>query len=325
MSARRAGPRAAGRAASRALAKPPRLRPNDRIEIVAPSGPVNATMVRAGARLLEAAGFRVRFARHVWDRRGHLAGSDEARADDLNRALRNPDVRCVLMARGGYGAMRVAPMVDWVAMRRDPKIYAGFSDATYFHAGFAIRSGVRTLHGPNAQGFGSRSAAELKRWLAWVTTPRPSLAFRTLRAPRRLAGPARRATGRVMGGNLVLLHYAALMGLLPSLRGSILFLEEVNEAPYRVDGLLASLRSAGRLRGVRGVALGGFTNCVPQPGHHELPLETVLRDHLAPLAIPVRRGILSGHGVRNIPFPLGARAALDPRAGALVFEEGLVS
>jgi muramoyltetrapeptide carboxypeptidase len=286
---------------------------------------VKRTLVLAGARRLEEAGYRVTFGRHVFDRRGHLAGRDEARAADVNRALRNPDVRCVLMARGGYGAMRAAPAIDWDAMRRDPKIYAGFSDATYFHAGFALRAGVRTLHGPNAQGFGDRSAREIPRWLAWATTPRPSLAHRTLRAPVRLAGSARRVTGRVLGGNLVLVHFAAMAGLLPSLLGRLLFLEEVNEAPYRIDGLLVSLIQAGHLRGLRGIALGGFTNCVPQKGHKELPLETVLKDHLAPFGVPVARGLRAGHGDRNTPFPLGARATLDTRAKTLIFDEGLVS
>jgi muramoyltetrapeptide carboxypeptidase len=309
----------------RSLVAPPRLRPGDRIELVAPSGPVKRALVLAGARRLREAGYRVTFGRHVFDRRGHLAGRDEARAGDVNRALRNPDVRCVLMARGGYGAMRAAPAIDWEAMRRDPKIYAGFSDATYFHSGFALRSGVRTLHGPNAQGFGDRSSRELPRWLAWGTTPRPSLAERTVRVAARLAGPAHPVSGRVVGGNLVLVHYAAMAGLLPPLRGCLLFLEEVNEAPYRVDGLLTSLLHAGALRGVRGVVLGGFTNCVPQKGHKELPLWTVLEDHLAPLGIPVLRGAPAGHGGRNVPFPLGARATLDPRARSLVFDEGLVS
>jgi muramoyltetrapeptide carboxypeptidase len=306
-------------------AAPPRLERGGRIEIVAPSGPVNRRLVLAGARRLEEAGFRVTFGRHVFDRRGHLAGRDEARAEDVNRALRNPAVRCVLMARGGYGAMRAAPLIDWDAMRRDPKIYAGFSDATYFHAAFALLSGVRTLHGPNAQGFGDRSAVELKRWIAWVTEPKPSLEERTLRVPRRLSGPSRPVTGRLLGGNLFLIHYAAMTGLLPSVRGALLFLEEVNEPPYRIDGLLASLRLACALDGARGILLGGFTGCRPQKGHRELPLETVLQDHLGRLGIPVGRGILAGHGRRNIPFPLGAEATFDPRQGSLVLEEGLVS
>ncbi len=312
--------------ARRATIAPPRLRRGDRIELIAPSGTVNRRLALRGARRLVEAGFRVTLGRHLFDRRGHLAGADRARADDLNRAFRNPDVRCVLMARGGYGVLRIGADVDWDAARRDPKIYAGFSDATYLHLGLARHANLRTLHGPNAQGFGGRSIRELKRWIEWVTSPRPDDRWRILPARGRLEGTKGGAiSGRVVGGNLVLLHYAAMTNLTPSLRGSILFLEEVNEAPYRVDGLLAALQASGALAGIRGVAIGGFTNCVPQTGHRELPLRTVLRDHLAPLGVPVLMGIPAGHGGRNAPFPLGARATLDPRKSAVVFDEGLVS
>ncbi|HTK69963.1 MAG TPA: LD-carboxypeptidase, partial [Candidatus Eisenbacteria bacterium] len=102
-------------------------------------------------------------------------------------------------------------------------------------------------------------------------------------------------------------------------------LEEVNEPPYKVDGMLTHLGLAGALRGVRGVALGDFTKCVPRPHRRELPLREVLADHLEPLGGPILTGIRAGHGPRNVPLPLGARAVLDPRQGALIYEEGLVS
>lgn len=302
---------------------PPRLRPGDRVGIVAPSGPVRADALAKGVRALESAGFRVVMGRHVGDRRGHLAGSDAARAADFNRMLRDPDIRCVLMARGGYGALRIASSVDWAAMRRDPKVFAGFSDATLFHLGFALRAGVRTLHGPNVAGLGSGRAGELRRWLAWTTDPRPAAVVRTYAAAGRIAGPSGASSGRVLGGNLVLAHYAATSGLLPALRGRLLFLEEVNEPPYKIDGMLASLRNGGWLRGVRGVALGAFTKCVPRPGRRELPVATVLREHLAELGVPVWRGIRAGHGRVNLPLPFGARATLA--RGKLTYDEGLVS
>ena len=302
---------------------PPRLRAGDRIGIVAPSGPVRARDLRAGTRALESAGFRVVMGRHVGDRRGHLAGSDAARVSDLNRMLRDPDIRCVLMARGGYGTLRIALQVDWGAMRRDPKIFAGFSDATLLHLGFSSRSGVRTLHGPNLAGLGAGRGGELRRWLAWTTMPRPDAKAREYGAPLRAAGPGGSVTGRVLGGNLVILHYAAAAGFLPSLRGRLLFLEEVNEPPYKIDGLLASLRTGGWLRGVRGVLLGDFTKCVARPGRRELPVATVLRDHLGALAAPAWRGIRAGHGKRNLPLPLGVVATLA--RGRLTYEEGLVS
>ena len=304
---------------------PPRLRPGDRIGIVAPSGPVLRRYVVAGLRVLEAEGFRPCLGRHLYDRRGHLAGTDAARAEDLNRMLRDPEIRCVLMARGGYGAMRIAEEVDWGAMRRDPKIFAGYSDATFLHLGFQARSGVRTLHGPNLHGLGFGRRGEITRWLSWLTDPRPAPGIRELAVPRRIGSPRTTASGRVLGGNLALVHHAACTPFLPSLRGAILFVEEVNEPPYKIDAMLTHLLLAGVMRGVRGVALGDFIHCVPKPRHRELRLSQVLRDHLGGLGVPAQGGMRAGHGRRNLPLPLGARATLDPRRGRLVFQEGLVA
>jgi len=304
---------------------PPRLRPGDRIGVVAPSGPVLRRYVVAGLRVLENAGYRPRLARHLYDRRGHLAGTDAARADDLNRMLRDPDIRCVLMARGGYGAMRIATEVDWGAMRRDPKIFAGYSDATFLHLGFQARSGVRTLHGPNLHGLGFGRRTEIVRWLEWLRDPLPGARIRELAAPLRFAAHGARISGRVLGGNLALVHHAACTRYMPSLRGAILFFEEVNEPPYKIDAMLTHIALAGSLKGVRGMALGSFINCVPKPKHRELTLAQVLRDHIGGLGVPALGGIKAGHGRRNLPLPLGARATLDPRRGRLIFEEGLVA
>jgi len=110
---------------------------------------------------------------------------------------------------------------------------------------------------------------------------------------------------------------------LPPLRGRLLFLEEVNEPPYKVDGMLAALRNGGWLKGLKGVALGDFTKCVARPGRRELPVTLVLRDHLGLLKIPTWQGIRAGHGKLNLPLPLGALATLA--RGRLMYEEGLVS
>jgi len=307
------------------LIAPPRLRPGDRIGIVAPSGPVLRGYVRNGAKVLESAGFRVELARHLFERRGHLAGPDRQRSDDLNRMLRDPDVRCVLMARGGYGAMRIADDVDWGAMRRDPKIFAGFSDATFLHLGFASESKVRTLHGPNLHGLALRRKPELDRWFAWVTQPSPPERIRSFHAPAHIAGDGKAVQGTVLGGNLALVDYAVGTDVMPSFRNAILFLEEVNEPPYKVDGMLCHLRLSRALRGLRGVMLGDFYRCAPRPRHRELPLRQVLADHFGALGVPAVGGIRAGHARRNLALPLGAQAVLDPRRGRVVFQEGLTS
>ena len=310
------------RSSARVIA-PPRLRPGDRIGVVAPSGPVLPRALVSGARVLEEAGFRIVFGRHVRDRRGHLAGADRTRLDDLNRMLRDPDIRCILMARGGYGAMRLVSGIDWDAMRRDPKLFAGFSDATILHLGMARHAGVRTLHGPHLHGMGAKRGTEIPRFLAWVTQPMPPEHVRTFAAPRRVDGARGAVSGCVLGGNLALVHYAASSRLLPSLRGRILFLEEVNEPPYKVDGMLCALREGGWLEGVRGVVLGDFTRCLPRKGYRELRLRQVLADHLKPLKVPAWSGLCAGHGARNYPVPFGAKATLA--AGRLVYTEGVVS
>lgn len=307
------------------MTRPPRLRPGDHIGIVAPSGPVLRRYVVAGLKVLESAGYRPRLARHLYERRGHLAGTDARRAEDLNRMLRDPDIRCVLMARGGFGAMRIASDVDWGAMRRDPKIFAGYSDATFLHLAFQARSGVRTLHGPNLHGLGFGRAGEIRRWLSWLSSPLPPDGVRELSAPLRLGTRRAEVTGRVLGGNLALVHHAACTPYLPSLRGAILFFEEVNEPPYKIDAMLTHIALAGSLRGLRGMALGSFINCVPKPRHKELKLGQVLQDHIGVLGVPALGGVKAGHGRRNWPLPLGARATLDMRRGRLVFEEGLVA
>ena len=138
--------------------------------------------------------------------------------------------------------------------------------------------------------------------------------------------PGRREVrGRVYGGNLMLLQCAIGTGLLPSLRGALLILEEVGESPYRIDRMLTHLAQSGSFRGLRGVATGSFKGCVHRKGYPELPLGTVLRDRLGVLGVPALAGLAVGHGARNLPFPHGARATLDPRRRAIVFEEGLVS
>ena len=138
-------------------------------------------------------------------------------------------------------------------------------------------------------------------------------------------GGGGKARGRVYGGNLVLVHYATGTRFMPDLGRAILFLEEVAEEPYKIDGMLSRLTLEGTLRRLRGVVLGSFTACVPKRGRRELPTPVVLRDHLARLGIPVLSGIPAGHGKRNRPVPLGALATLDARRRVLRFEEGLVS
>lgn len=294
----------------------PRLRPGGRIGVVALSGPVRRARVRRGVSLLRAAGYRVSLGRHLFARRGYLAGPDEARAGDLNSMLRDPKIDAVLFARGGYGALRALARVDWEALRRRPKLLVGFSDVTAVHAAARALAGVPGLHGPTASTLGEPARYHAPSFWAGL---RGDLGRMSVRLPRPGVVVAGEARGEIAGGCLSLLASLAGTAYEPDLRGRILFWEDVNEEPFRIDRMLQQLRLGGMLRGVRGVVVGKLTNCRPKgPSLRE---REILEDVFAPLGVPVVRGVPAGHCPRARSLPLGVQARLDTRRGLLSFEE----
>ncbi|MFI8192753.1 LD-carboxypeptidase [Streptomyces sp. NPDC085946] len=299
------------------LLRPPRLAPGARVAVVAPSGPVPAERLEAGLDVLRGWDLDPVVAPHVLDRHArfpYLAGADADRAADLENAWCDPSVDAVLCARGGYGAQRVADLLDWEAMRAaGPKVFVGFSDITALHEAFAVRLGLVTLHGPMAAGVDFLKDARAQDHLrATLFAPET---VRTLAAGHALV-PGR-ARGVTLGGCLSLL--AADLGTpyaRPGARGGLLCLEDVGEEPYRLDRSLTQLLRAGRLDGVRGVLLGSWERCSP----HE-QVRALFADRLGGLGVPVVEEAGFGHceGARTVPF--GMAAELDADAGTLTLDE----
>lgn len=247
--------------------------------------------------------YRVRFDWEIFSRNGFLAGNDDRRLAELNAALRDREPAAILAARGGYGLNRIAHAADWGALRRRPKWIVGFSDATAMHVE-AARVGVASVHGANVAGLGRAWAPHRSEWVAALEQPS---------TPRRF-GPldvwvSGRARGVLFGGNLTLLQTCLAAGRLRVPPSAILVLEDVSEAPYRLDRMLVSMRVAGALDGVAGVAVGEMTHCFP--GRHGVPAESVLREALEPLGVPVVAGLPVGHGFANATLPFGLEAVID--------------
>lgn len=292
------------------LTFPPALRAGDLVAVVAPSSPVRSEQLARAVDLVESWGLHVQVGDHVLDQHHHglLAGTDQARADDVMRAWLDDDVRAICCARGGYGASRVLPLLDWNAMAAArPTWLVGASDVTALHAAVATRLSLATLHGPMVaaevlvgDGPDARSREVLPRTLIRPETGAvhgsPSWVWN--RAP---------ATGRLVGGNLSLLASLVGTGWLPPADGAIVFLEDVNEAAYRVDRLLTQLLQSGWLEAVAGFALGSFSKC----GSPE-QLRGVLGDRLAALGKPTIGGLPLGHGRPQESLVLGAWGDLDP-------------
>lgn len=282
------------------------MRPGDTVAIVSPSGPPNAVRLRDGVQALEALGLKVVLGENVLARQalGYLAGSDEARAADLQAAWCDPAVSAVFCSRGGYGAARLLGLLDFDAMRAaGPKTLVGSSDITALHHAFGVELGVATLHGPMPAC--ATFAGEPATWehlrAALFGEPLPVRGSKVL-APGR-------ATGVVAGGNVSLLASLCGTRYQPAFAGKIVFLEEIAEEPYRLDRMLTQLLQSGAFDGAAGFALGSWEECGdPYP---------VLLDRLLPLGVPVLAGLPVGHGSPQLSVWLGALGVIDTESCSL--------
>lgn len=297
------------------------LRAGDTVMLVSPSGPTRPERVARGIELLTGWGLRPMLAPNAYARQGYLAGADVLRAADLNTAFADPEVRGVLCTRGGYGAQRVVDAIDMAAVRRDPKVVAGFSDITGLQLALWRGARLATVHGPG---------------VAWLEERTPPLSAESLRAALMSTDPVvvkrieseqtapvtvpGAASGTLIGGNLSLLASSVGTPDMPDLTGAIVLLEDVDEAPYRVDRMLTHLRRAGALAGIAGVAVGQFTNCADD---WPVSVVEVLLDRLGDLGVPVLGGLPIGHGYGQLTVPVGVPATMDAAAGTLIVEPGV--
>jgi muramoyltetrapeptide carboxypeptidase len=298
------------------------LRPGDAVMLVSPAGPLRPDRVARGIELFTGWGLRVLAAPHAYDRTGYLAGPDRDRLADLNLALRDPQVRAVVCTRGGYGSQRIVDGIDLAAVRADPKLVVGFSDITAVQLALWRGARLATVHGPGAAWLDQRTgpgAAEGLRRVLTTTEPvlvhaRDGEETSPVRLPGRSTGPV---AGTLLGGNLSLLTASIGTPDAPDLTGAILLLEEVAEAPYKVDRMLTHLHRSGALAGVAGIAVGQFTDCADD---WPVSIVDVLVERLAPVGVPVLGGLPFGHGQDQISVPVGVPARLDLTAGTLLVD-----
>ena len=288
--------------------RPRALGRGDLLGICAPAAAVDAERLRRGAARLEEMGFRVRLGSAVGERRLFTAGSVERRVADLHAFFGDDEVAAVVCARGGAGSGWLLPHLDAELLRAHPKPFLGYSDATYLHLLFN-RLRVVTFHGPMVAEEFPDGRYDEASWRAALHAGEAPYAS----APGDLF-PLRdgEVEGRLLGGCLSILAAAAgtPWALRPDAAGTLLFLEDVDERPYRVDRLLLQLRSSGAFEGVRGVVFGDMKGCNP-PATADFTLEDVIRESLSGLEIPIALGLSSGHASGpGVTLPLGVRARL---------------
>ena len=302
------------------LSRPAPLRNGDTIGVVAPSyAPTPDWLVR-GAKVMEEAGFKVILEAEVERERRFHHHEDEQRAENLMKMWRNPDVKAVVAATGGYGAVRVIPYLDPDVFRRNPKIFVGYSDITALHLWLMRRAQLRVFHGPTLDDLFWAGQQTVDSLLAAMTRPQPQITLggSTVRAVR----PGR-AVGRLTGGNLSLVQQTIGTPYEIDTRDSILFLEETRDPMSFVDERLVHLRSAGLLRDVRGIVFGHLSldRC------EEDEFEDFLLDLLYDFDGPILMDFPAGHEAPNLTLPLGTEMELvtDASTGSLSYCEDALS
>ena len=293
---------------------PPVLAPGDRIGVAAPGGPVRSESLETGIGYLAARGYVAVRGRHLGSRHGYLAGTDRERLEDLNGLLADPTLRAIWFARGGYGSARIVSGLALPGLRKRPKALIGYSDVTVIQAAAWRRLGLVTFYGPLVSELGDPAAFdETSLWDALQGRARGH-ALEASGVLRPGAGE-----GPLVGGCLSLLVSLVGTPYEPRTEGAILFWEEVNEEPYRIDRMLGHLKLAGRLRRLKGMIVGRPVGCRAQDPANDLPLADILKTHLEGTDYPVVLDFPAGHGPGKMTLPLGRRVRLDTRRGTVTF------
>lgn len=298
------------------IIKPPRLKRGDTIGMISPASTLPPSVSYDKIiQKIQAMGFRVQegsSARKVY---GGLGGRDEVRAKDLNAMFYNPEINAILPFRGGWGSNRMLHLIDFDTIKSNPKPLIGYSDITSLLLSIYAKTGLVTFHGPFGKSIWNDFTTRhfqlmlMQNGLGKLQNPADAdVNVQTIRPGT--------STGTLLGGNLTVL--TSMMGseYLPDWEGSILFLEDIGEEPYRIDRMLTQLKLNGILKKINGFIFGRCTNC-ESTGGKSLSMEQILTDHIKPLRVPAFYGSMIGHIDRMFTLPIGVRAEMNAEAGSI--------
>lgn len=313
------------------IIKPKRLKVGDTLGVIAPSSALPEKTVTRAIENLTNLGFKIKLGKNVRAQNGYLAGTDTQRLEDLHWAFSDPDVDAVWCIRGGYGATRLLPNVDFKLIKKNPKIFIGYSDITALHVAIFQKTGLVTFHGP----VGTSDYTDFTKPNVWNLLTNPTPQYQLINAEINAKNEsnlfktevitAGKCRGQLIGGNLSLL--SAMDGTpfaLDNLKGKILFMEDIDERPYRVDRMLTQMLQSHDLSKLAGIALGIFEGCNPKTDENSLSLMDCLKDRLGNLGIPVIYGLSFGHISNQYTLPVGIEVDMDTETGILTLLDSAV-
>ena len=294
------------------IIRPPRLLPGGIIGIAAPASPFDRVLFEQGRAVIESRGYETRCPDGVHARERYFAGGDRLRAELLGRLFADPEVGAIVCARGGFGSMRTLAHLDFDQIRRYPKVLVGFSDITALLNVLGERCGLVGFHGPVVTSLAETEAQTVDSLFSAIS----SEAVVDLSAKDGRTLSPGRVTAPLAGGNLTTLCHLTGTQFTPSFAGKILLLEDINEAPYRIDRMLSQMRMAGCFDDLAGLVLGAFSGC-----GSEDDLRAIIEDIFGNMGVPILSGLDVGHSPVNLTVPMGLEATLDADERRLFFHE----
>ncbi|PIC74436.1 LD-carboxypeptidase [Sporosarcina sp. P17b] len=305
------------------MIRPACLVQGDVIGIVAPASPVERKVLERSFQFLEQLGLRYKVGQSVYKKNGYLAGTDEERLADLHDMFKDPEVKGIFCAGGGYGSARYAEQLDLDLIHDNPKVFWGFSDITYLHTVIRQGAGLVTFHGPMLTScVAQETFHEMSgKMFGQLFSPVEVHYTEAISPLETLVGGV--AEGEVIGGNLTQLVNSLGSEFEIKTNNRLLVLEDVGEEPYKVDRLLNQLRLAGKLREAAGIVIGDFAKSTPTKPDASLAMNEVFDHYFGNLNQPVVKGFRIGHCEPNIAIPFGVKGRLDAHNKTLTILPGV--
>lgn len=287
-----------------------RLEKGDTIGIVAPASIESVLNIETGIAILESFGFKVKKGKHIYDKWGYFAGRDMDRAEDIMDMFKDKDVKMVLCIRGGYGTMRLLPYLDFNKIKKNPKIFMGYSDITVLLNSIYEKEGLITFHGPMLNSkFDVNETQE--HFLNTVMEGNKKYSINNPKSIPIVSNTDKCVEGRIVGGNLSLLCSTLGTPYEMNTKDKLLFFEDIDEAPYKIDRMLTQLMLSTKLQQCKGFIIGQFTNCEGEQKENKFSLNEVIQDRILRLNKPTLMNVMCGHDNPKITIPIGAKAKLN--------------
>lgn len=290
----------------------PLLLPGDEIRIVSSARKISAEELQDAIEFIRSNGFKVSTGKNLYHADHQFAGKDKDRLSDLQEAIDDPSLKAIWLARGGYGTHRIIDELSFESLEKNPKWIIGYSDVSVLHCALNKKN-LASLHATMPINFKDQSLSSFEGLISVLKGTKPDYTFKG--HPFNKNGTAK---GKLVGGNLSIVYSLNGTSIMPEMKGSILFLEDLDEYLYHLDRMMMNLKLSGVLDSISGLIIGGMSdmndNTIPF-GKNALE---IIDDHVSKLGIPVCYNFPAGHQFENLPLIFGQEINLEVREEVIV-------